>query len=107
MNEPERYSGQRRFPRVHGPFDGWRVGETRTRVQITNLNLGGCVVHGAPEPGDPDTYTLLIQLGVEGEIEVIAAALYHVPDGTAVAFLHPSKPTLELIRQAVDRRTGE
>ena len=77
---------QRRFPRIHGPFDAWRVGAVRTPVRIIDLGLGGCFLTAAPRNTDPDAFAMSIDLGQEGVVEVQAAAIYHRPHGSAVTF---------------------
>ena len=102
MEEADGYPHRRRWARVRGPFDAWRTGSVRTPVTIVELNVGGCFINGEPEPGDPDTYTLRIDLGGEGSLEVIAAVLYHRVDGSAVTFLNVTPHGAERIRRTVD-----
>jgi hypothetical protein len=96
------YSSRRRYTRVRGPFDAWRTGAVRTPVNVVELNIGGCFINGEPEPGDPDTYELRIDLGREGFIDVIAAVLYHRVDGSAVTFLNVTPQGADRIRRTVE-----
>jgi hypothetical protein len=82
----ESYSPRRRFLRIHGPFDAWHLDAVRTRVRVIDLNLGGCFLTGAPRDSVPDKFAMSIDLGTEGVIEVLAAALYHRPHGSALTF---------------------
>ena len=96
--------GRRRYARAPGPFDGWRVGlNSRTAVRIVNLGMGGCFVKAAPAQGGAETFTLQIELGAEGMIEVKAATLYHRADGSAVTFLNLKQEAFEKIRRTVDK----
>ena len=82
----ESHPTQRRFPRIHGPFNAWRLAPARTPVRIIDLNLGGCFLAGAPADQNVDRFAMSIDLGIEGVVEVLAAALYHRAHGSAVAF---------------------
>lgn len=101
MSETDDYPQRRRYARVRGPFEAWRTGAVRTPVTVVELNVGGCFVKGEPEPGDPDTYTLRIDLGGEGTLDVIAAVLYHRVDGSAVTFLNVTPHGEDRIRRTV------
>jgi PilZ domain-containing protein len=96
------YPVPRRYARVRGPFDAWRTGATRTPVTVVELNVGGCFISAEPEPGDPGTYSLSINLGDEGVFDVTAAVLYHRVDGSAVTFLNLPPQVSDRIRRAVD-----
>jgi len=101
MSSGDDYAHRRRYARIRGPFEAWRTGETRTPVTIVELNVGGCFIQAEPEPGDPDTYTLKIDLGSEGVLDVIAAVLYHRVDGSAVTFLNLSPGASDRIQRTV------
>ena len=60
MDKPSR----RQHPRVHGPFDGWRVDLLDVPVRIYDLSLGGCFVNAILSRGirrrlEPLGFTLL------------------------------------------------
>ena len=95
----------RRYARVHGPFEAWRLGDVPAELEIVDLNIGGCFVREIPQPGAPLTYSLLIEVGEDGMIEVIAAVLYQRDDGSAVTFLNLSQQAFERIRRTVERGT--
>jgi hypothetical protein len=82
----ESHEHRRRFPRIHGPFNAWRLDAVRTHIRIIDLGLGGCFVTGAPPTNESGRFTMSIDLGIEGVVEVLAAALYHRPHGSAVTF---------------------
>lgn len=103
MSGDDKYAVQRRYRRIPGPFEAWRTGEVRLPVSIVELNVGGCFIKAEPEDGDPDTYTLRIDLGQEGVIEVIAAVLYHRVDGSAVTFLNLTPNATDRIKRTVDK----
>ena len=81
----ESLAQRRRFPRIHGPFDAWCSHPIRTQVRIIDLGLGGCFLT-ATAPAEQEAFTMSIDLGNEGMIDVKAAALYHRPHGSAVTF---------------------
>jgi hypothetical protein len=96
--------GRRRYARVPGPFDGWRDGAGgRIPVRILALGIGGCFVNASPEQKVGETFTLHIDLGAEGSVDVSAAPLYHLPDGSAVTFLNLSQDAFERIRRTATR----
>ena len=67
---------RRRYPRVHGPFDGRRVELLTVPVRIYDLSLGGCLIqaHHVQAPGR--RFTLEIELPGEGWLEFQAESLY-------------------------------
>ena len=79
------HAQRRRFPRIHGPFDAWCSHPIRTQVRIIDLGLGGCFVT-ATSAQERETFTMSIDLGTEGVIDVMAAPIYHRPHGSAVTF---------------------
>jgi len=96
--------GRRRYARVPGPFDGWRLGAVRTPVRILALGIGGCFVKASADQKVGETFTLQIDLGPEGIVDVSAATLYHRPDGSAVTFLNLSQDAFERIRRTADQQ---
>jgi hypothetical protein len=97
--------GRRRYARVPGPFSGWRAAAAgRVPVRILALGIGGCFVKASPEQKIGETFKLQIDLGQEGVVEVSAATLYHLPDGSAVTFLNLSQDAFERIRRTADKQ---
>ena len=78
---------RRRYVRVHGPFDGWRVGLLDVPVRIYDLSLGGCFVNATHAQRDGARLVLKIDLPSEGSITVHAESIYHRAGGYAVRFI--------------------
>ena len=91
---------RRRFPRIHGPFDAWCSHPIRTQVRIIDLGLGGCFVT-ATTAQEHETFTMSIDLGTEGVVDVMAAAIYHRPHGSAVSFDNLTADAHERIQRTV------
>ena len=84
MEKPSR----RQHPRIHGPFDGWRVDLLDVPVRIYDLSLGGCFVNAMHEQAPGIVVTLEVQLPGEGTLELKAKTLYRRPGfGFAVRFI--------------------
>jgi len=73
-------------------------------VRILALGIGGCFVKASADQKVGETFTLQIDLGPEGVVEVSAATLYHRPDGSAVTFLNLSQDAFERIRRTADQQ---
>ena len=73
--------------RVHGPFDGLRVGAIETPVRIYDLSEGGCFITSFHEAVTGRQFTLKIDLPYEGWVSLKAVTLYEKPGfGFAVRF---------------------
>jgi hypothetical protein len=94
-------SRRRRYRRHPGPFDAWRIGVKREPLQVTNLNLGGCLVLESSTRGFVETFHLQIDLGDEGLLEVSAMTIYHTDDATAVSFINLNPQALGQIQRTV------
>jgi hypothetical protein len=99
--ESERPS-RRRHPRVHGPFDGWRVDLLDVPVRIYDLSLGGCFVNSMHPQRDGVKLLLKIELPDQGSISVWAESLYQRPGGFAARFVDVDAETTERLRKSVD-----
>ena len=94
---------KRRYARVHGPFDGYRIGRLDTPVRIYDLSQGGCFVNGLHQQRKETRMMLKIDLPVEGTISVNAELVYVRPDfGFAVRFVEVDEETDTRLRRAVD-----
>ncbi len=99
MGQP--YSTRRRFPRVHGPFDGYQIGP-QTPVLVYDLNLGGGFVNfGGQQPTEVD-FMLKVALPNEGMITVHAETVYRHETGVAVRFVDVDVDTFERLARTVD-----
>jgi hypothetical protein len=103
---PEEMAGdrfRRQYARVHGPFDGYRIGRLETPVRIYDLSQGGCFVNGLHQQRKETRMMLKIDLPVEGTISVNAELVYVRPDfGFAVRFVQVDEDTDARLRRAVD-----
>ena len=97
MDKPSR----RQHPRVHGPFDGWRVDLLDVPVRIYDLSLGGCFVNSMNPQRVGIRLLLKIELPREGTITLHAESLYQRPGGFAVRFVDVDAETAERVARAV------
>ena len=108
---PEELTGdrfRRRYTRVHGPFDGYRVGKLETPVRIYDLSQGGCFVNGASHQRKETRMALKIDLPAEGTIAVEAQLVYVRQDfGYAVRFVDVDPDTDARLRRAIDSLSRE
>ena len=99
---------QRRHLRVHGPFEGYRIGVIDARVTIYDLSEGGCFVNCAtasPEAGR--SLVLKIEIPEEGWVCLKSQALYAKPGyGFAVSFVDVPRDAAERLRRGIRRRQG-
>ena len=94
---------RRQYARVHGPFDGYRVGRLDTPVRIYDLSQGGCFVNGMHQQRKETRIVLKIDLPAEGTISVSAELVYVRPDfGYAVRFVQVDTDTDARLRRTVE-----
>ena len=94
---------RRRHARVHGPFDGYRIGRLDTPVRIYDLSQGGCFVNAMHQQRTETRMVLRIDLPAEGTISVKAELVYVRPDfGFAVRFVEVDSDTDARLRRTVD-----
>jgi hypothetical protein len=97
----KQYPKRRRFPRIHGPFDGYHVGP-QTPVLVYDLNLGGGFVNfGGEQPPDVE-FVLKVALPVEGLITVHAETIYRHESGVAVRFVQMDGDTSERLARTIE-----
>ena len=96
-----RYANKRRFPRAHGPFDGYHVGP-QTPVLVYDLNAGGGFVNFGDEPPNAVDFVLRVALPLEGLVTVNAETVYRHESGVAVRFVDVDVDTLERLTRAVN-----
>ena len=100
-HQSERYSTRRRFPRAHGPFDGYHLGP-QTPVVVYDLNLGGGFVNfGDQQPSRAD-FVLRVTLPQEGVITVHAETVYRDERGVAVRFVNLDAETSQRLARTID-----
>ena len=95
----------RRYPRVHGPFDGDRLGDPRTSILIYDLNLGGGFVNFGDEQPAEATWRLKIDLPREGPITVNAETVYRGASGVAVRFVDLDRDSAGRLSRTIDALT--
>ena len=82
--------------RVHGPFDGVRIGALETPVQLYDLSRGGCFINSMHQQQPGVRLLLKIDLPHERWITVSAETLPRSNEfGYAVRFLDMSVETIE------------
>jgi hypothetical protein len=72
---PEPVDSRRKYKRVHGPFDGLRIGLLETPVQLYDLSRGGCFINSMHQQQPGVKVLLKIDLPYEGWITVRAETL--------------------------------
>ena len=95
------YLTKRRFPRAHGPFDGFHLG-LQTPVLVYDLNLGGGFVNfGGEQPADV-AFVLKVALPHEGLITVRAETVYRHETGVAVRFVDLDVDTSQRLARTIE-----
>jgi len=88
--------------RVHGPFDGVRVGALDTPVQLYDLSRGGCFINSMHQQQPGVRVLLKIDLPHERWITVSAETLPRSSEfGYAVRFLDMSVEAIERLDRAL------
>ena len=101
-------SHRRRYVRVPGPFDGWRVGLVNTPVRIYDLSDGGCFVETSEEAPPPGRHIVLkIALPDESGIHFKGETVY-VRDrvGFAVSFVDVPAESSDRLQRSLLRLRG-
>ena len=99
---------RRRYVRVPGPFDGWRVGLVNTPVTIYDLSDGGCFVQTSEEAPPPGRHIVLkITLPGESGIHFKGETVY-VRDrvGFAVSFVDVPAESSDRLQRSLLRLRG-
>lgn len=100
--------GRRRHKRVHGPFDGVRVGALETPVQLYDLSCGGCFINSVHHQQPGVRLVLKLDLPQEGWITVRAETLDRRGElGFAVRFVEVSEDAaarLDRVLMAMEQR---
>jgi len=88
--------------RVHGPFDGVRIGALETPVQLYDLSRGGCFINSMHHQQAGVRVLLKIDLPHERWITVNAETLPRSNEfGYAVRFVNMSIETTERLERAL------
>ena len=88
--------------RVHGPFDGVRIGALETPVQLYDLSRGGCFINSMHHQQAGIRVVLKIDLPYERWITVNAETLPRSSEfGYAVRFINMSIETTERLERAL------
>jgi hypothetical protein len=93
---------RRKYTRVHGPFDGLRVGALETPVQLYDLSRGGCFINSTHQQKPGVRLHLKIELPYEGWIAVRAETLDRRSEfGFAVRFVDVTDDALARLDRAM------
>jgi hypothetical protein len=99
---------RRQSSRIHGPFEGVRVGILDLPVSIYDLSAGGCFVNAKHDQHPGVEFDLRIQLPGEGWLRLEAKTLYPRPGyGYAVRFVGADAETKARLEAAVERLSDE
>ena len=94
--------GRRKHKRVHGPFDGIRVGALETPVQLYDLSRGGCFINSIHHQQPGVRLVLKLDLPQEGWIAVRAETLERRGElGFAVRFVEVSEDAAARLDRAM------
>lgn len=99
---------RRQSLRLHGPFDGVRIGTLDLPLSIYDVSTGGCFVNAkhAQHPGV--RFDLRIQLPGEGWLRFTAETLSHRSEyGYAVRFVEADTETAARLESAVERLSAD
>jgi hypothetical protein len=98
--ESEPADSKRMHARVHGPFDGFRIGALETPVQLYDLSRGGCFINSMHQQQPGVRLLLKIDLPHERWITVNAETLPRSNEfGYAVRFVNMSVETTERLER--------
>lgn len=93
---------RRMHARVHGPFDGVRIGALETPVQLYDLSRGGCFINSMHQQQPGVRVLLKIDLPHEQWITVSAETLPRSNEfGYAVRFVNMSVETIDRLDRAL------
>lgn len=99
---------RRQSPRLHGPFDGVRVGILDLPLRIYDLSVGGCFVNAKHDHQTGVRFDLRIQLPGEGWLKLEAETLYRRAGyGYAVRFVETDADTAARLDSAIDRLSDD
>jgi hypothetical protein len=100
--DAEPADSKRMHARVHGPFDGVRIGALETPVQLYDLSRGGCFINSMHQQQPGVRVLLKIDLPHERWITVHAETLPRSNEfGYAVRFVNMSVETTERLDRAL------
>jgi hypothetical protein len=102
VRDAEPAESRRLHPRVHGPFDGVRIGALETPVQLYDLSRGGCFINSMHQQQPGVRLLLQIDLPHDGWITVRAETLPRSNEfGYAVRFVNLSAEAAERLERAL------
>jgi hypothetical protein len=98
--KPEPAESRRVHTRVHGPFDGIRIGALETPVQLYDLSRGGCFINSMHQQQPGVKLVLKIDLPHERWITVNAETLPRSSEfGYAVRFVTMNAESIERLER--------
>jgi len=104
---PQPAEGRRLHARVHGPFDGIRIGALETPVQLYDLSRGGCFINSMHHQQPGVKLLLKIDLPHERWVTVNAETLPRSNEfGYAVRFIDLSTEAIERLERFLQASQG-
>jgi CheY-like chemotaxis protein len=99
---------QRKHVRIHGPFEGYRIGVIDVAITIYDLSEGGCFVNSVTIPPDVGRNLVLkIEIPEEGWVCLKSQVLHAKPGyGFAVSFVDVPQDAADRLRRGICRRQG-
>jgi PilZ domain-containing protein len=97
-------ASRRKSPRVEGPFDAHRVGESTVHLRVKDLSVGGCLIESLHKEKVGHRFTFEIELPEHGWVSLQAETLYVRDDHeVAVRFVDLSDDTRRILHSVVRR----
>lgn len=98
----------RRAPRVPGPFDGRRIGESTIELRVHGLSVIGCLIQSGQDVPVGRQITIEIDLPYdEGTVRVDAESVNRRPGyGFAVTFVNMPDEAREKIERLIEWKGG-
>jgi hypothetical protein len=98
----------RRAPRVPGPFDGRRIGDTTIQVRVHGLSAVGCLIQSGHDVPVGRQITIEIDLPYEeGTVRVDAESVNTRPGyGFGVTFINMADEVREKIERLIEWKGG-
>jgi hypothetical protein len=97
----------RRAPRVPGPFDGRRIGESTTEFRVHGLSVIGCLIQSVHDVPVGRQITMEIDLPYEGTVRLDAESVNPRPGyGYAVTFVNMTDEVREKLESLIEWKGG-
>ena len=98
-------ASRRRAPRVPGPFEGRRIGESTVDLRIHGLSVVGCLIQSAHDVPVGRQITIEIDLPYEGTVRLEAESVNtRAGYGFGVAFVSMTDEVREALERVIEWR---